>query len=116
MRHSYIHLPHQTDPDHLAAVKAEMQRLGAPAVRVVDCGDHYMAIEGTHRLTAAAELGIVPALEILEQDDLVEADSLDFDHLAAGESYTAGEIAGELYGMRNPTLRITEDGTLEIAD
>jgi hypothetical protein len=99
-----IYLIHKTDAEKLEAVKSEMLTLGAPTVRVVDCGDHYMAIEGTHRLAAAADLGIEPNLIILDQDDMVEADSLDMDYFEAGRSYTAGEIAGELHNMRNPVI------------
>jgi hypothetical protein len=109
---SALYLIHAVDSAKLAAVKVEMIALGAPTVRVVDCGDHYMALEGCHRLVAAAELGIAPILDVLGQDDMVEADSLDIDAFLAGESYTAGEIAGELHGMHNPVLIIDRDGGL----
>ena len=108
-----LYLIHAVEATKLAAVKAEMLRLGAPTVRVVDCGDHYMAIEGCHRLTAAADLGIAPVLVVLSQDDMIDADSLDIDAFQAGETYTAGEIAGELHGAHNPVLRINRNGTLE---
>lgn len=111
---SALYLIHAADPAKLAAVKAEMLILGAPTVRVVDCGDHYMAIEGCHRLMAAAELGIAPILTVLAQDDMIDADSLDIDAFQAGETYTAGEVAGELYGMHNPVLKISRDGTLAV--
>jgi hypothetical protein len=110
---SVLYLIHTVDPAKLATVKAEMLTLGAPTIRVVDCGDHYMAIEGCHRLVAAAELGITPILDVLGQDDMIEANSLDIDAFQAGETYTAGEIAGELHGMHNPVLKINRDGTLE---
>lgn len=110
---STLYLIHDVDPVKLATVKAEMLTLGAPTIRVVDCGEYYVALEGCHRLTAAAELGIAPILVVLAQDDLVEAESLDMDYFAAGETYTAGEVAGELLGMRNPVLTINGDGTLE---
>lgn len=109
---STLYLIHAVDAAKLAAVKAEMLTLGAPTVRVVDCGDHYMAIEGCHRLAAAAALGIAPVLTVLGQGDMVEADSLQIGQLVAGETYTAGEIAGELHGMHNPVLKINRDGTL----
>jgi hypothetical protein len=56
-----------------------MLALGAPTIRVVDCGDYHMAIEGCHRLMAAAKLGLAPTLIVLPQDQLVDADSLDTD-------------------------------------
>jgi hypothetical protein len=94
-------------------VMTEMAMLGTPQVRVVDCGDHYMALEGTHRLEAAARLGIVPNLIVLEQDELVSADTLDWDYLQAGESYTAGELAGEIYSDGSGCYKI-EDGLLRL--
>lgn len=95
------------------AVMADMANLGAPSIRVVDCGDHYMALEGVHRLEAAARLGIAPNLIVLEQDDLVEADSLDWPDLARGESYTAGDLAGEVSGDQRGCYKI-EDGLLTL--
>lgn len=113
MRFGKVYLIHEIDAAKLESVKVEMTRLGRPTIRVVDCGDHLMAIEGTHRLAAAADLGIVPDLTILEQDDLIDADSLDVDHyFQRGETYTAGEIAGELYNVHSVPLTINDDGTL----
>ena len=110
--HKALYLIDDVDPETLEAAKAEMRVLGAPSIRVVDCGDHYMAIEGVHRLAAAAELGIAPHLTILKQDDMVEADSLDQNHFRTGEIRTAGEIAGKLRTMRNSVLTIEPNGTL----
>lgn len=92
-----VYTIHATEAEHLARVTAEMRTLGAPTIRVVDCGDHYQALEGTHRLHAAAALGLTPELVILAQDELVAADSLDWQDLVAGESYPAGELAAEAF-------------------
>ena len=105
---------HGINETYLAAVMATMRTLGAPTVRVVDCGDHYVAVEGTHRIEAAARLGLAPVLDVLEQDTLVQADSLDLDWLQAGESYTAGEIAGEVYTVTSGIYRIERDGTVAL--
>ena len=110
--HKALYVIDGVDPETLEAAKAEIRVLGAPQIRVVDCGDHYMAIEGVHRLAAAAELGIAPNLTILKQDDLVEADSLDNDYFQTGEARTAGEIAGKLRTMRNSVLTVEHNGTL----
>ena len=99
--------------DKIARVMGEMQSLGAPVVRVVDCGDHYMALEGVHRLEAAARLGIAPNLIVLDQDELVAADSLDWQDLQSGESYAAGELAGEINGDNRGGYRI-DDGLLTL--
>ncbi|MBF6615549.1 MAG: hypothetical protein ITG07_02365 [Candidimonas sp.] len=97
-----IYTIHAPDTEKLEQVIAEMRELGAPTIRVVDCGDFFMALEGSHRVPAAAELGITPTLVVLEQDDLVDADSLDWqDYLQEGQQYTAGELAGEVRGHGN---------------
>jgi uncharacterized ParB-like nuclease family protein len=57
----HLRLPHPTWDPKVEAVKDEMRVLGPPIIRVVDCGDYYMAIEGCHRLMAAAQLDICPA-------------------------------------------------------
>ena len=109
----YLYTMHPVDDEHLACVMREMEALGAPAIRVVDMGDGaVMAIEGTHRIEAARRLGLIPELIVLDQNDLVEADSLDLDILAPGEKYTAGEIAGEVYSMHVGIYVFDEDGHL----
>lgn len=102
---------HQPDPRKVATVQEEMRILGAPTIRVVDCSDHYVAIEGVHRLAACAALGIAPILDVLEQDDLIDPRSLDWPDLQADETYTAGELAGEAYSPQSGCYRITS-GTL----
>ena len=110
--YTVIYLPHAADATHLHAVIAEMRQLGAPTIRLVDCGDHYVALEGVHRLHAVMILGLAPNLVILEQEALISADSLDLDTLVSGETYTAGELAGELYSQQNVILRFENDGRL----
>lgn len=99
----------------LESVVADMRTLGAPVIRVVDCGDHYMAIEGSHRMAACALLGIAPELDVLAQHELVSSDSLDWaDMLQPAEQYTAGELAAEAYNPnQNGVYFVREDGTVE---
>ncbi len=91
-----------------------MRVRGRPNIRVVDCDDYYMAIEGRHRLLAAAELRIAPCLIVLAQDDLVEVDSLETetDYFPPGQTYTARKIAKDYWSRHNPVLTINPDGTL----
>ncbi len=103
---------HAVDLQKLDGVIVEMRVLGAPTIRVVDCGDYLMAIEGVHRIAASAQLGLIPVLEILAQDDLIHADSLDWQGLCAGEQYTAGELAGEAYSPSCGIYKIDFDGSL----
>jgi hypothetical protein len=94
-----IYAIHAPFADRLEAVKAEMETLGAPKIRVVDCGDYYMALEGSHRLAAAAALGLTPELIVFEQGDTLDISQFDWFDAGnwAGTEYAAGEVAGELY-------------------
>lgn len=103
---------HAVNESKLQNVIAEMRVLGAPKIRVVDCGDYLMALEGTHRIAAAAALGIAPVLDILEQDELIDADSLDWQDLRNGETYTAGELAAEAYSPSCGIYEVETDGTV----
>lgn len=106
---------HAVDKAKLQGVIAEMGTLGSPKIRAVNCGDYLMALEGTHRIAAAAKLGVALDLVILEQDEMVAADSLDWQDLCAGESYTAGELAGEAFSPSAGIYRLNTDNTVEAA-
>ena len=62
-----IYAIHAPEGAKLMQVIAEMKVMGAPTIQVVDCGDHYMALEGSHRLAAAHALGLTPVLMIHDQ-------------------------------------------------
>lgn len=65
-------LPHKHfDPAHLAEVTAQMQKLGPPTIRAVwdPNNQEWLAIEGSHRLRAAAALGLTPVIEEMEFED-----------------------------------------------
>jgi hypothetical protein len=98
----------------LEEVKVEMRDRGSPEIRVVDFGDYYMAIEGSHRLMAAAELQYAVKLKVLSQSDLVDADSLDLEWLKPGRTYAAGVIAQGLYCRHHPIMTVNSDGTLSL--
>lgn len=91
-----IHAPFA---DKLAEVTAEMEMLGAPTIEVVNCGDHFMALEGSHRLAAAHALGLKPELVIHEQSDLLDISGYDwFDASNWAETrYTAAEVADAIF-------------------
>jgi len=94
-----IYTIHAPFPERLEEVKAEMLRLGAPKIRVVHCGDHYQALEGSHRIAAAHALGLKPELVVYEQDDEIDITQFDWFDPAnwARTVYPAGEVAGDLY-------------------
>jgi hypothetical protein len=56
------------DQAHLDAVKAEMQILGLPSIKAVwlECHGVWAALEGCHRIRAAADLGLEPEIEEVE--------------------------------------------------
>ena len=102
---------------HLEKVMGEMQELGAPIIRVVDCGDTYFALEGTHKLRAACLLGLAPTLEVVGEQDQVDLTWMDIrDNFPDGTvAMPAGEIVAALrdpYG--NGCYRIEDDGLLEL--
>jgi hypothetical protein len=63
-------------------------------VKVVWCGDHYRALEGSHRCAAAERFGYPLNIEICEVDEKI--DDHDIQNLELG--VTAGEILECLYG------------------
>ena len=84
-------LPHaHFEADHLASVIAEMAVLGAPTIKAIDCGDHYVALEGSHRLRAAHTLGIEPIFNLI--DYVAEAETDDVAPGSYQDNYTLEEI------------------------
>lgn len=57
----------EVDPGHLAIVEAEMVILGPPTIRAVwvEAYSHWAALEGSHRIVAAANLGLTPIIQVL---------------------------------------------------
>lgn len=107
-----IYTINRTKPEHLEAVKAEMIELGAPTIRVVDCADYYMALEGSHRLNAAKALGIEPNLIVFDQDDEIDITEYDWcdnaNWVESDYKYTAGEVAGELFSLGSEQVRFDD--------
>lgn len=71
------------DNDHLQEVKKEMQELGAPSIRAIwsDLYGMWLAVEGCHRIRAAADLGIVPDMVDVsdEHSIVIELDGEDIE-------------------------------------
>lgn len=85
-----LYTPNFTSEAHLQKVIAKMREYGSPEITIVSVGDgRYVALEGSHRMRAAAELKI-PA-RFLE----VAPDSItDFDDISGyEEGMTARELA-----------------------
>ena len=78
------------DPVHLAAVIEQMRTLGAPVIRAVDMGGYFAALEGCHRLRAAARLGLTPVIEPVEYSEDVTVQELGLDFQ---DEWTVAQIA-----------------------
>ena len=74
-------------PEHLETVVSEMRELGAPVIKAVwmECWGVWAALEGCHRIRAAAQLGLTPEIEEIEYDSDYVTD----------DGYSAEEIADE---------------------
>jgi hypothetical protein len=98
------------DDEKLELMKA-LKLEGLPPVRVVDCRDYYMAIEGSHRLAAAAELRIAPNLIVLAEDELVDLSTTDIGELfnPGTNIVSAREIVGKCQSHHNPVFIINPD-------
>jgi hypothetical protein len=55
---------HEPEPSHLRDVVEDMKELGRPTIRCVELRGELYAIEGSHRLKAAFELGLVPNIMV----------------------------------------------------
>lgn len=94
---------HAPEPAKLEAVKAEMRSLGPPEIRVVEYRGGFIALEGSHRLAAASELGLKPRFVFIDPASLIDISGEDwFDaHHWAETVYAAGEVAYELWSISN---------------
>ena len=71
----------------------DMARLGPPTIRAVRDGKIYFAIEGSHRIAAAARLGMTPIIKEVTLTDRVRHD---FDNI--GDRASVAEIIAYLSG------------------
>lgn len=63
-----IILLNKTTESRLVQVVSEMVSLGAPVVQCFELEDcTYLALEGSHRLTAAKQLGMIPILDVVDK-------------------------------------------------
>jgi len=85
---------------HLSAVKADMMKLGAPLIRAIrdDAQGVIIALEGSHRLAAAHDLGITPVLRILGDNDMISCDDIGYDDMGwfDGEPARAVDIRNRI--------------------
>lgn len=58
-----VYAPNRVSRTKLPSVIEEMKRIGAPTIRAYYDGEAYQALEGSHRLAAAKELGLTPVID-----------------------------------------------------
>lgn len=97
-----IYLTNPVDADRLALVKNEMITRGPPTVVVYRINaTAALALHGSHRLTAARDLGIIPLLTFLDASN----DDDDFDLHVQSElpdstmRTTVGEVVRGLFDL-----------------
>lgn len=91
-----IYVPHKPTA-RLAEVMEQMQQMGSPVIRALWIGDAWLAIEGSHRVAAAQELGVPVEIIELDPDDVIN----DHDLEDCPESATAQELA-DYIGIGGP--------------
>ena len=78
-----IYTPNAAYAGHLEEVIALMETMGSPTIRAKWAGDCYYAIEGSHRVAAAAKLGIpVIIVEVDNDDEISNHDFSDLQNVA----------------------------------
>ena len=81
---------------HLQEVTEEMKTLGAPKIHAVwmECYDHWVALEGCHRLRAAQQLGLTPEIIEVEYSDEMASSVPGYD---GEEDYMISELCDISY-------------------
>ena len=71
--------------------------MGAPTIKAVwmECWGVWAALEGCHRIRAAAELGLVPEIEEVEYSEDVTTADIGLGDAFGGDIWTIAELADE---------------------
>jgi hypothetical protein len=64
--------PNPTKEKHLEEIKDKMKEMGPPTIRMVDRDDHLVAIEGSHRLHAAKDLGLHVKVKLTDPEKITQ--------------------------------------------
>ncbi len=99
MNNISIVLPHKHyDDRHLEMVTAKMRRLGAPIIRCIwnEQQGVWMAIEGSHRLRAAHNLGLTPIIKDVSRQDRVRV-QIDGESVRLSVRKLADELANGIW-------------------
>ena len=101
---------------HLDEVKKTMLEMGPPTIRVVDCTEYWMAIEGVHRLQAACDLGIAPVFVVHGQEEEIVVSEMDIVEMFPDGTHIlpAGEVAAECYHSGSGGYSLNQAGLLRL--
>jgi hypothetical protein len=89
--------PHKINKqsDHYKQVLAAMRQLGSPAIRAIWHGAYgWLAIEGSHRIAAARELGLPVAIVDVAGETTIEHDLQDIESPCSAEALEAFLVEG----------------------
>ena len=92
-----VYAPHLEEEERMTDIAQKVMIQGSPKIRAVWSGDAWLAIEGSHRLKSAKNLGVKPIIEELELDDVVQHDLQDLENPTDVSS-----IVEYLHGGQNP--------------
>lgn len=86
---------HEPEPRHLRDVVEEMKELGRPTIRCVDWRGELYAIEGSHRLRAAFDLGLAPNIVVVGPNRLTGEDESYWDWVRVALNQYCWEVVAE---------------------
>ena len=111
-----IYTIHPPRARHLEEVKKTMLEMGPPTIRVVDCTDYWVAIEGVHRLQAACDLGVAPVFVVHDQEEEIVVSEMDIVEMFPDGTHIlpAGEVAAECYHSGSGCYSLNEVGLLRL--
>ncbi|WP_164561986.1 hypothetical protein [Nitratidesulfovibrio vulgaris] len=99
----------ETDAAHLEQVVETMRTAGTPTIKAVwvEGYDAWVALEGSHRLAAAALLGLSPVIEEVEYSEDITLADLGCDD--SDDGYDVATICDRAYRRAHLTLSYEEE-------
>ena len=70
----FIYAPNRPMTDRLRKVSDRMTSMGPPTIHAYWAKNHWIALEGSHRLVAAKALGLVPRICSVGSDETIAHD------------------------------------------
>ena len=90
-------LLNETDIGVVVDVMLEMEKLGAPTIRANFDGETIYALEGSHRIVAAHNLGLTPNFVFVDFDAVIADHDIDCGGLTPGVAATVEQIFEATY-------------------